>query len=86
MTDALVSERIKVPTVVDQGQVDFYVDNGFLAVPNLLDKGELRRVEEVILSSWRAAGIPIRRSSRLRPSLAMTRFSPRFLPSINRIM
>ena len=41
MTDALVSERIKVPAVVDQGQVDFYVDNGYLAVPNLLDKGEL---------------------------------------------
>ena len=49
MTDALVSERIKVPAVVDQGQVDFYVDNGYLAVPNLLDKDELSELKQDII-------------------------------------
>ena len=39
MTDAQGSERIEVPAVVDQEQVDFYVDNGYLAVPDLLERG-----------------------------------------------
>ena len=46
MTDALVSERIEVPTVVDQEQVDFYVDNGYLAVPDLLSAGELEELKQ----------------------------------------
>ncbi len=49
MTDALVSERIKVPAVVDQGQVDFYVDNGYLAVPDLLSAGELEELKQDII-------------------------------------
>ena len=49
MTDALVSERIKVPAVVDQGQVDFYVDNGYLAVPDLLSAGELDELKRDII-------------------------------------
>ena len=30
-----MSERIEVPIVVNKEQVDSYVDNGYLAVPNL---------------------------------------------------
>ena len=33
MTYAQLSERIEVPTVVSQDQVDFYVNDGYLAVP-----------------------------------------------------
>ena len=49
MTDAQGSERIEVPAVVDQEQVDFYVDNGYLAVPDLLSAGELDELKRDII-------------------------------------
>ena len=44
-----MSERIEVPVVVDQGQVEFYVDNGYLAVTNLLDAAELEELKQDIV-------------------------------------
>jgi len=44
-----VSERIEVPTVVEQEQVEFYVDNGYLAVSNLLDAAELDELKRDIV-------------------------------------
>ena len=49
MTDAQGSERIEVPAVLDQEQVDFYVDNGYLAVPDLLSAGELDELKRDII-------------------------------------
>jgi len=49
MTSEQMSERIEVPVVVDQGQVEFYVDNGYLAVPNLLDAAELEELNQDIV-------------------------------------
>ena len=49
MTKAQVSEPIKVATVVSQEQVDFYVDNGFLAVPDLLSANELDELKQDII-------------------------------------
>ncbi|MDE0141493.1 MAG: phytanoyl-CoA dioxygenase family protein [Caldilineaceae bacterium] len=49
MTSEQTSERIEVPVVVDQGQVEFYVDNGYLAVPNLLDAAELEALKQDIV-------------------------------------
>ena len=42
-------ERIEVPIVVNQEQVDSYVDNGYLAVPNLLDAAELDELKQDII-------------------------------------
>ncbi len=44
-----MSERIEVPVVVNQEQVGFYVDNGYLAVPNLLDAAELDELKQDII-------------------------------------
>ena len=44
-----MSERIEVPTVVEQEQVEFYVDNGYLAVPDLLDAAELDELKRDIV-------------------------------------
>ena len=44
-----MSERIDVPTVVNQEQVEFYVDNGYLAVSNLLDAAELDELKRDIV-------------------------------------
>jgi len=44
-----VSQRIDVPTVVKQEQVEFYVDNGYLAVSNLLDAAELDELKTDIV-------------------------------------
>ncbi|MDE0311024.1 MAG: hypothetical protein OXI52_02070, partial [Caldilineaceae bacterium] len=44
-----MSERIEVPTVVEQEQVGFYVDNGYLAVSNLLDAAELDELKRDIV-------------------------------------
>ena len=44
-----MSERIEVPTVVEQEQVEFYVDNGYLAVSNLLDAAELDELKRDIV-------------------------------------
>jgi len=49
MTSEQMSERIEVPVVVDQGQVEFYVDNGYLAVTNLLDAAELEELKQDIV-------------------------------------
>ena len=49
MTGEQMSGRIEVPVVVDQGQVEFYVDNGYLAVPNLLDAAELEALKQDIV-------------------------------------
>ena len=47
--DAQTHERIAVPVVVDEEQVDFFVDNGFLAVPGLLDQNELNELKQDII-------------------------------------
>lgn len=44
-----MGERIEVPSVVGQEQVDFYVDKGFLAVPDLLDGTELDELKRDII-------------------------------------
>ena len=44
-----MSDRIDVPTVVNQEQVEFYVDNGYLAVPDLLDAAELDELKRDIV-------------------------------------
>ena len=44
-----MSQRIDVPTVVKQEQVEFYVDNGYLAVSNLLDAAELDELKTDIV-------------------------------------
>ena len=44
-----MSERIDVPTVVNKEQVEFYVDNGYLAVSNLLDAAELDELKRDIV-------------------------------------
>ena len=44
-----MSERIEVPIVVNQEQVEFYVDNGYLAVPDLLDAAELDELKQDIV-------------------------------------
>ena len=44
-----MSQRIDVPTVVKQEQVEFYVDNGYLAVSNLLDGAELDELKTDIV-------------------------------------
>ena len=44
-----MSERIEVPIVVEQEQVDFYVDNGYLAAPDLLDTAELEELKRDII-------------------------------------
>ncbi len=49
MTKVQMSERIEVPVVVNQEQVDSYVDNGYLAVPNLLDAAELDELKQDII-------------------------------------
>ena len=49
MTYAQVSERIEVPTVVSQDQVDFYVDSGYLAVPDLLGADKLAELKQDII-------------------------------------
>ena len=49
MASEQVSERIEVPTVVEQEQVEFYVDNGYLAVSNLLDAAELDELKRDIV-------------------------------------
>ena len=49
MNNAQVSERIEVPTFVSQEQVDFYVDNGYLAVPDLLGADELAELKQDII-------------------------------------
>ena len=49
MTNAQVRERIEVPTVVSQEQVDFYVANGYLAVPDLLGADELAELKQDII-------------------------------------
>ena len=53
MINAHVSERIEVPTVVSQEQVDFYVDNGFLAVPDMLGADELAELKQDIIKLTR---------------------------------
>ena len=47
--DAQTHERIAVPVVVDEEQVDFFVDNGFLAVPGLLDQNERNELKQDII-------------------------------------
>ena len=44
-----MSQRIDVPTVVKKEQVEFYVDNGYLAVSNLLDAAELDELKTDIV-------------------------------------
>jgi len=49
MTEAQANSRIEVPTVLDQEQVDFFVDNGYLAVPSLLKADELEELKQDIV-------------------------------------
>ncbi len=44
-----MSKRIEVPKIVDQEQVAFYVDNGYLAVPDLLGADELTDLKQDII-------------------------------------
>lgn len=39
--DPQASPRIEVPRIVDDQQVAFYVENGFLTVPDLVSPDEL---------------------------------------------
>ena len=48
-TDAPVRECIEVPEMVGSEQVEFYVDNGFLAVPDLLNAAELDELKRDII-------------------------------------
>ena len=59
MTYAPVSERIEVPTVVSQDQVGFYVDNGYLAVPDLVGADDLAELKQDIIKLARG-GYPNR--------------------------
>ena len=49
MNQAQANSRIEVPTVLDQEQVDFFVDNGYLAVPSLLKADELEELKQDIV-------------------------------------
>jgi len=49
MTQAQASSRIEVPTILDQEQVDFFVGNGYLAVPALLAADELEELKQDII-------------------------------------
>ena len=49
MTQVQASSRIEVPTVLDQEKVDFFVDNGYLAVPALLTAEELEELKQDII-------------------------------------
>ena len=50
---------IEVPRIVDQDQVDFYVENGYLAVPDLLGADELAELKQDIIKVARG-GYPNR--------------------------
>ena len=47
--EQIASERIDVPTVVDDAQVAFYVENGFLAVEGLVSPEELEELKQDIV-------------------------------------
>lgn len=69
MTKERMSERIEVPIVVNQEQVDSYVDNGYLAVPNLLDAAELDELKQDIIKVARG-GYPNLTIERVPPELS----------------
>ncbi|MCY4081545.1 MAG: hypothetical protein OXF54_14975 [Caldilineaceae bacterium] len=80
-----MSERIDVPIVVEQEQVEFYVDNGYLAVPNLLDAAELDELKRDIVKVARG-GYPNLTIDPVPPELSDEEVLPRFWPSISRTM
>ena len=49
MTNAQGGEQIEVTTLASQDQVDFYVDNGYLAMPDLLGADELAELKRDII-------------------------------------
>ena len=49
MTNAQGGEQIEVTNLASQDQVDFYVDNGYLAMPDLLGADELAELKRDII-------------------------------------
>ncbi|MCE2466955.1 MAG: hypothetical protein J4G06_02945, partial [Caldilineaceae bacterium] len=47
--DQYASPRIDVPRVVDEQQVAFYVEHGYLAVPDLVGPDELEELKRDII-------------------------------------
>ena len=43
-----MNNYLEVPTIVRQEQIDFYVENGYLAVPDLVSPHELDELKEAI--------------------------------------
>ena len=59
MGNGQADRSIEVPRIVDQDQVDFYVENGYLAVPDLLRADELAELKQDIIKVARG-GYPNR--------------------------